>query len=193
AEKGNIMNGKPDSTIKTIVLVHGGFVDGSGWEEVYKILKKAGYTVSVVQNPTISLADDVAVTKRVLATHSGSAILVGHSYGGAVITEAGNDPKVAGLVYITAFALDNGESVSSLIKDPPPGAPVPPILPPQDGFLFSTRQSSPPRSRPTWMRRRPPSWLTLKFRGVSRHSVARSVSGQGGPSRVGIWSPPRIR
>src|SRR6184192_1877482 len=130
------MNGKPASTIKTIVLVHGGFVDGSGWEEVYKILKKAGYTVSVVQNPTISLADDVAVTKRVLATHSGSAILVGHSYGGAVITEAGNDPKVAGLVYITAFALDNGESVSSLIKDPPPGAPVPPILPPQDGFLF---------------------------------------------------------
>src|SRR6266480_1267137 len=130
------MNGKPDSTIKTIVLVHGGFVDGSGWEEVYKILKKDGYTVSVVQNPTISLADDVAVTKRVLATHSGPVILVGHSYGGAVITEAGNDPKVAGLVYITAFALDNGESVSALIKDPPPGAPVPPILPPVDGYLF---------------------------------------------------------
>src|SRR6266516_2584302 len=130
------MNGKPDSTIKTIVLVHGGFVDGSGWEEVYKILKKNGYTVSVVQNPTLSLADDVAVTKRVLATHSGPVILVGHSYGGAVITEAGNDPKVAGLVYIAAFALDDGESVSSLIKDPPPGAPAPPILPPQDGFLF---------------------------------------------------------
>ncbi|PYM01279.1 MAG: alpha/beta hydrolase [Verrucomicrobia bacterium] len=130
------MNGKPDSIIKTIVLVHGGFVDGSGWEEVYKILKKDGYTVSVVQNPTISLADDVAVTKRVLATHSGPVILVGHSYGGAVITEAGNDPKVAGLVYIAAFALDKGESVSSLIKDPPPGAPVPPILPPVDGYLF---------------------------------------------------------
>jgi pimeloyl-ACP methyl ester carboxylesterase len=130
------MNGKPDSTIKTIVLVHGGFVDGSGWEEVYKILKKDGYTVSVVQNPTISLADDVAVTKRVLATHSGPVILVGHSYGGAVITEAGNDPKVAGLVYITAFALDNGESVSALIKNALPGAPVPPILPSQDGFLF---------------------------------------------------------
>ena len=180
------MKGKPDSTIKTIVLVHGGFVDGSGWEGVYKILRKDGYTVSVVQNPTISLADDVAVTKRVLATHSGPVILVGHSYGGAVITEAGNDPKVAGLVYITAFALDNGESVSSLIKDPPPGAPVPPILPPQDGFLFSTRQSSPPRSRPTWMRRRPPSWLTLKSRGVSTHSAARSVRQHGGPSRVGI-------
>ena len=130
------MNGKPDSIIKTIVLVHGGFVDGSGWEEVYKILKKDGYTVSVVQNPTISLADDVAVTKRVLATHSDPVILVGHSYGGAVITEAGNDPKVAGLVYIAAFALDKGESVSSLIKDPPPGAPVPPILPPVDGYLF---------------------------------------------------------
>src|SRR3989442_833431 len=130
------MNDKPDSTIKTIVLVHGGFVDGSGWERVYNILKKDGYNVSVVQNPTISLADDVAVTKRVLATHSGPVILVGHSYGGAVITEAGNDSKVAGLVYITAFALDNGESVSALIKDSPPGAPVPPILPPQDGFLF---------------------------------------------------------
>ena len=123
---------KPDSTVRTIVLVHGGFVDGSGWEGVHKILKNDGYTVSIVQNPTISLADDVAVTKRVLATQSGPVILVGHSYGGAVITEAGNDPKVAGLVYITAFALDNGESVSSLIKDPPAGAPVPPILPPQD-------------------------------------------------------------
>jgi pimeloyl-ACP methyl ester carboxylesterase len=130
------MNDKPDSIIKAIVLVHGGFVDGSGWEQVYNILKKDGYNVSVVQNPTLSLPDDVAVTKRVLATHSGPVILVGHSYGGAVITEAGNDPKVAGLVYITAFALDNGESVSALIKDPPPGAPVPPILPPQDGFLF---------------------------------------------------------
>ena len=133
------MNGSVDSAVKTIVLVHGGFVDGSGWEEVYKLLKKDGYTVSIVQNPTISLADDVAVTKRVLATLSGPMILVGHSYGGAVITEAGNDPKVAGLVYIAAFALDNGESVSALIKDPPPGAPVPPILPPQDGFLFLDR------------------------------------------------------
>jgi pimeloyl-ACP methyl ester carboxylesterase len=111
-------------------------VDGSGWGEVYKILKKDGYNVSIVQNPTTSLADDVAVTRRALAAQSGPVILVGHSYGGAVITEAGNDPKVAGLVYITAFALDNGESVSSLIKDPPPGAPVPPILPPQDGYLF---------------------------------------------------------
>src|SRR5437899_3043160 len=137
------MNGKPDSTIKTIVLVHGGFVDGSGWEEVYKILKKDGYTVSVVQNPTISLADDVAVTKRVLATHSGPVILVGHSYGGAVITEAGNDPKVAGLVYVAAFALDKGESVSALIKDPPPGAPVPPILPPVDGFLLLDKAKFP--------------------------------------------------
>src|SRR3981189_3701698 len=121
--------------VKDIVLVQRGFVDGSGWEGVYKILKKDGYNVSIVQNPTISLEDDVAVTKRVLAAQDGPAILVGHSYGGAVITEAGNDPKVVGLVYITAFAPDRGESVASLIKDPPPGAPVPPILPPQDGFL----------------------------------------------------------
>jgi pimeloyl-ACP methyl ester carboxylesterase len=122
--------------VKNIVLVHGGFVDGSGWEGVYKTLKRNGYTVAIVQNPTISLADDVAVTKRTIANLDGPVILVGHSYGGAVITEAGNDPKVAGLVYVAAFALDKSESVSSLIKDPPPGAPVPPILPPQDGFLL---------------------------------------------------------
>ena len=123
----------------SVVLVHGGFVDGSGWESVYEILRKDGYVVSIVQNPTTSLADDVAATKRVLATQSGPVILVGHSYGGAVITEAGNDPKVAGLVYITAFAPDKGESVSTLIKDPPLGAPVPPILPPQDGYLLLDR------------------------------------------------------
>ena len=122
--------------MNNIVLVHGGFVDGSGWESVYQILKEDGYNVSIVQNPTISLEDDVAVTRRILAAQDRPAILVGHSYGGAVITEAGNDPKVAGLVYITAFAPDKGESVATLIKDPLPGAPVPPILPPQDGFLF---------------------------------------------------------
>ena len=124
------------STAMSIVLVHGGFVDGSGWAAVYKILKKDGYNVVVVQNPTLSLADDVAVTRRAIAAQRGPVLLVGHSYGGVVITEAGTDPKVAGLVYIAAFAPDRGESVSSLIKDPPPGAPVPPILPPQDGFLF---------------------------------------------------------
>jgi pimeloyl-ACP methyl ester carboxylesterase len=125
--------------VKNVVLVHGGFVDGSGWQGVYEFLKKDGYNVSVVQNPTASLADDVAVTKRTLAAQDGPAILVGHSYGGVVITEAGNDPNVAGLVYIAAFAPDKGESVSALIQNPPPGAPVPPILPPQDGYLFLDR------------------------------------------------------
>jgi pimeloyl-ACP methyl ester carboxylesterase len=129
--------------IKNIVLVHGGFVDGSGWEGVYRSLKKKGYNVSIVQNPTLSLEGDVAVTKRALSSLDEPAILVGHSYGGAVITEAGTDPKVAGLVYITAFALDKGESVASLLKDPPPGAPVPPILPPQDGYLFLDRAKFP--------------------------------------------------
>jgi len=129
--------------MKNIVLVHGGFVDGSGWAGVYKILKKNGYNVSIVQNPTISLKDDVAVTNRILGSQDGPAILVGHSYGGAVITEAGMHPKVAGLVYITAFAPDKGESVASLIKDPPPGAPVPPILPPQDGYLFLDKAKFP--------------------------------------------------
>jgi pimeloyl-ACP methyl ester carboxylesterase len=123
------------TALASIVLVHGGFVDGSGWEDVYKILKKDGYDVSIVQNPTTSLADDVEATKRIIATQPGPVILVGHSYGGVVITEAGNDPKVAGLVYITAFVPDKGESVSSLIKDPPPGAPVPPIEPAGEGFL----------------------------------------------------------
>ena len=119
----------------SVILVHGGFVDGSGWESVYKILKKDGYSVAIVQNPTLSLSDDVEVTKRVLAQQKGPVILVGHSYGGVVITEAGNDPKVAGLVYIAAFAPDKGESVGSLIKDPVPGAPVPPIEPAGEGFL----------------------------------------------------------
>src|SRR3954469_5075221 len=130
------MSGSSNSAGMPIVLVHGGFVDGSGWEDVYKILKKDGYTVAIVQNPTISLADDVAATKRVIHAQDGPVILVGHSYGGAVITEAGNDPQVAALVYIAAFAPDKGESVSTLIQDPPPGAPVPPILPAPDGYLY---------------------------------------------------------
>ncbi len=124
------------ASIKNVVLVHGGFVDGAGWGSVYKILKNGGYRVSIVQNPTISLQDDATATQRILATQDGPAIPVGHSYGGAVITEAGTHPKVAALVYVTAFAPDRGESVATLIKDPPPGAPVPPILPPQDGYLF---------------------------------------------------------
>jgi pimeloyl-ACP methyl ester carboxylesterase len=127
------------ANLANVVLVHGGFVDGAGWGSVYKILKNGGYHVSIVQNPTISLQDDAAATQRILATQDGPVILVGHSYGGAVITEAGTHPKVAALVYITAFAPDKGESVATLIKDPPPGAPVPPILPPQDGYLFLDR------------------------------------------------------
>jgi len=130
-------------TVKNIVLVHGGFVDGSGWEGVYKILTKKGYNVTVVQNPTISLEGDVAVTKRVIDAQNGPVILVGHSYGGAVISQAGTDPNVVGLVYITAFALDNGESVGTMIKNAPPGAPAPPILPPQDGFLLLDREKFP--------------------------------------------------
>src|SRR5437660_6280645 len=122
--------------MNNIVLVHGGFVDGSGWEGVYRTLKKNGYNVSIVQNPTLSLADDVAATKRVLASQDGPVILVGHSYGGAVITEAGTDPKVVGLVFIAAFAPDAGESLDSLSKNAAPGSPVPPVLPPVDGFLF---------------------------------------------------------
>ena len=122
--------------VKSVVLVHGGFVDGSGWADVYQILKKDGYKVTVVQHPTNSLADDVTVTKRAIAASDGKVILVGHSYGGAVVSEAGNDSKVASVVYIAAFAPDKGESIVSLLANPAPGEPVPPILPPVDGYLF---------------------------------------------------------
>ena len=125
--------------IKNVVLVHGGFVDGSGWSQVYRGLRKDGYNVTIVQNPTISLADDVAATKLAISQQSGPVILVGHSYGGVVISEAGTDPKVKALVYIAAFAPDKGESVQTLIANPAPGAPAPPILPPQNGFLFLDR------------------------------------------------------
>ena len=124
----------------SVVLVHGGFVDGSGWRDVYHLLRKDGYDVTVVQNPTLSLEGDVATTRQALDTQDKPVILVGHSYGGAVITEAGTHPNVAGLVYITAFAPDKGESVNTLIADPMPGAPVPPILPPRNGFLFLDRE-----------------------------------------------------
>ena len=120
----------------TILLIHGGFVDGSGWQGVFTRLKNDGHSVSIVQNPTTSLADDVEATRRAIDASGGPVILVGHSYGGVVITEAGNDPRVVGLVYIAAFAPDNGESVGKLIANPAPGAPVPPILPPKEGFLM---------------------------------------------------------
>ncbi|MGW5481077.1 alpha/beta fold hydrolase [Streptomyces sp. NPDC004008] len=123
----------------SVVLVHGGFVDGSGWQGVHGALKADGYSVAVVQNPTLSLEGDVAATRQVIDGLSGPVTLVGHSYGGTVITEAGNHEKVTSLVYIAAFAPDKGESVSTLIADPPPGAPVPPILPPNQGFLFLDR------------------------------------------------------
>ncbi|MGW9209745.1 alpha/beta fold hydrolase [Embleya sp. NPDC055664] len=126
-----------------VVLVHGGFVDGAGWQGVYEALTEDGYNVAVVQNPTLSLDDDVLVTRRVIDAQQGPVTLVGHSYGGAVITEAGNHDKVTALVYIAAFAPDKSESVNTLIADPPPGAPVPPILPPVDGFLFLDREKFP--------------------------------------------------
>src|ERR1700724_2889890 len=138
-----VMATNANAALGTIVLVHGGFVDGSGWEDAYRILKKDGYRVSIVQNPTTTLADDVAATKRVITEQKGSVILVGHSYGGVVITEAGNDPGVAGLVYIAAFAPDKGESVATLIKNPPPGATVPPIMPPVDGYLLLDKAKFP--------------------------------------------------
>ena len=122
--------------VKSIVLVHGGFVDGSGWDGVYKILKRDGFKVSVVQNPTVSLKEDAQVARRAVAAAGEKVVLVGHSYGGAVISEAGTDPNVAALVYIAAFAPDKGESIISMLANPQSSDPVPPILPPVDGFLF---------------------------------------------------------
>lgn len=136
ATGSSTVSAQDHAAVKNIVLVHGGFVDGSGWKGVYDILTKDGYTVSIVQNPTTSLADDVAVTKRAIDQLNGPVVLVGHSYGGVVISEAGTNDKVKSVVYIAAFAPDKGESVSSLIANPPEGASVPPILPPVDGFLF---------------------------------------------------------
>jgi pimeloyl-ACP methyl ester carboxylesterase len=124
----------------SVVLVHGGFVDGSGWQPVYRLLRNDGYAVGAVQNPTLTLDDDAATARRIIDAQDGPVVLVGHSYGGAVITEAGNDPNVVALVYVAAFAPDTGESVNTLIADPPPGAPVPPILPPREGFLFLDRE-----------------------------------------------------
>ena len=124
------------SDARNVVLVHGGFVDGSGWQGAYELLRAAGFKVTVVQNPTVSLDDDVAFTRRVLDKQDGPTILVGHSYGGAVITQAGTHENVAGLVYIAAFAPDQGESVGSLIAGFPADGPQPPILPPLEGFLL---------------------------------------------------------
>lgn len=121
--------------VRNVVLVHGAFADGSGWRGVYDQLTAQGYRVTIVQNPLTSLADDVAATKRVLDRQAGPAILVGHSYGGTVITEAGIDPKVAGLVYVSALAPDVGESTGSQFKD----IPAPPefvIDTQKDGFGF---------------------------------------------------------
>src|SRR3954463_3775818 len=125
--------------VRNVVLVHGGFVDGSGWQGVYDLLKADGFNVSVVQNQTLSLESDVETTHNVLDLQDGPAILVGHSYGGVVITEAGSHDRVAGLVDIAPFAPDQGEPANALLADPPPGAPVPPILPPRDGNLYLDR------------------------------------------------------
>jgi pimeloyl-ACP methyl ester carboxylesterase len=127
------------STLRNVVLVHGGFVDGSGWQGVYESLSRDGFRVSVVQNPTLSLEGDAQATRQIIDAQDGPVVLVGHSYGGAVITEAGTHPNVAALVYVCAFAPDKGESVGSLIAGFPADGPQPPILPPRDGFLFLDR------------------------------------------------------
>ena len=182
-----MMDAQTAAGVRGVVLVHGGFVDGSGWQGVYKSLVKKGYTVDVVQNPTDSLANDVAVTRRTLARQKGPVVLVGHSYGGVVVTEAGNHPNVAALVYIAAFAPDKGESVASLIANPAPGAPVPPILPPQDGTCFLDQAKFAASFAADVDQTRPRSWPTLRCRGEWKLSAAPSASQRGGQSRAGTW------
>ena len=176
---------------KTVVLVHGGFVDGSGWRGVYDILRKDGYDVSVAQIPTLSLEGDVAATKRIIDAQGEPVILVAHSYGGAVITDAGTDPNVAALVYIAAFAPDEGESVNTRIADFPPDAPAPPILPPQDGFLFLDREKfhdsfagDVSADEAAFMADSQVPWGSMPW-------AARSASRPGGTSQAGISSRPR--
>ena len=164
------MNGIPESTVKAIVLVHGGFVDGSGWEEVYKILKKAGYTVSVVQNPTLATPTAERSSQKPATIQRSLGLFISRP-----------------LLWTTA------SPCRRLSRIPRPALPYRRYCHRKTATYFSTRRSFPPRSRPTWMRRRPPSWLTLKFRGASKHSVVRSVRRHGGPSQVGIWSLPTTR
>ena len=177
----------------TVVLVHGGFVDGAGWEGVYNILKKDGYNVSIVQNPTTSLADDVAATRLVIGRAQAPVVLVGHSYGGAVITEAGTDPKVAGLVYITAFAPDKGESVDSLIKNPPPGAPVPPILPPVNGYLFLDKAKFRASFAADVSEEKAAFMADFRCRGALPLLPGRSANRPGRPNHPGTSSRPKTR
>ena len=178
-----------ETTRPAILLIHGGFVDGSGWRGVYDRLVGQGHRVAVVQNPTVSLEGDVTATKHVLDGIDGPVVLVGHSYGGVVVTETGSDPRVAGLVYIAAFAPDKGESVNSLIADPPPGAPVPPILPPRDGYLALIVTCSMTPLQEISLPTKPRSWPTRRCHGAWTRSVATSPSPVGDSSRAGTWSP----
>src|SRR5215472_3296102 len=172
--------------VRNVVLVHGGFVDGSGWRGVYDLLTADGFNVSVVQNQTLSLDSDVETTSNVLDLQDGPAILVGHSYGGVVITEAGRHDRVAGLVYITAFAPDKGESVSTLIADPPRARRRPRSCRLSTGSCSSTGRSSRSRSRPICPRLTQPSWPTRRSHGASRRSTVRSAIPPGAASRAGI-------
>ena len=175
--------------VRNVVLVHGGFVDGSGWQGVYESLTRDGFRVSIVQNPTLSLGGDAAATRWVLDAQDGPVVLVGHSYGGAVITEAGTHPNVAALVYVCAFAPDKNESVGSLIAGFPADGPQPPILPPGMASCSSTGTSSTHRSLATCLTAPPRSWPTRRSPGTWTPRPGRSASPPGVPSPAGIWSP----
>ena len=176
-------------TVRNVILVHGGFVDGSGWQGVYESLTRDGFRVSIVQNPTLSLDGDAAATRWILDAQDGPVVLVGHSYGGAIITEAGTHPNVAALVYVCAFAPDKDESVGSLIAGFPADGPQPPILPPRDGFLLLDRDkfhasfaADLPDGQAAFMADSQVPWNVDAPPG-------RSPTPPGGPSPAGTWSP----
>ena len=183
------MNGS--SAAANVVLVHGGFVDGSGWRAVYDLLTQDGYHVAVVQNPTLSLQGDAAAARLIIDAQDGPVVLVGHSYGGAVITEAGTDPNVAALVYICAFMPDQGESVNTLISGFPKTHRSRRSCRQLTDSCSWTGTSSTTPSPLTCPPRMPRSWPTHRSRGGWTRLAERSLSPPGGPSRAGTCSPPR--
>src|SRR2546426_10532158 len=179
--------------LKNVVLVHGGFVDGAGWGGVYKILRQGGYQVSLVQNPTISLQDDSAAPQRILATQDGPAILVGHSYGGAVIPKPAPTRRWRRWCISPPLPPTEASPWRRSSKIRRRALPYRRFCRRRMVICSSTRRSSVPRSRLTWTRRPPHSWPTPRCRGGWPLSAERSANRRGGPSRAGIWWSPRTR
>src|ERR1700730_17574072 len=176
--------------IKNVVLVHGAFADGSGWEPVANILMNDGYKVSVTQPPETSYADDVKYTKAAIDAMDGPVVLVGHSYGGFIITEAGNHPKVVALVYIAAFALDEGESCASIEQAVPQASKA--FKPDSNGNWWIEQEHFAADFAADIPKKRRRSWLYHKCRSPRTRSPIRLRIPPGGTNQPGTWWPPKI-